>query len=127
RGTGILDYDLIYFDGGDLSWEAEDVVIRHVTDATSNCVGPVEARNQARVHLWFEDRFGVPYPRLRCADEALRRYSSFAYAVGIRLEDDGSLDIVAPFGLDDLFAMLIRPNRMLDNAETHLRKATRAQ
>jgi hypothetical protein len=127
RSTGILDYDLIYFDGDDPSWEAEDAVIRRVADTTANCVGPVEARNQARVHLWFEGRFGIAYPPLRCADEALQRYSSVCYAVGIRLERDDHLDVVAPFGLADLFAMVIRPNRTLDNAVTHMRKATRAQ
>ena len=127
RGTGIRDYDLIYFDGNDISWETEDRVIRHVTEATSSCIGPVEARNQARVHLWFEDRFGVPYKPLSSADEALRRYASVVHAIGVRLDDDNRLDILAPFGLDDLFAMVIRPNRALDNAVSHRRKATRAQ
>ena len=61
RGTGIKDYDLSYFDADDLSWEAEDAVIRRVGTATQDCVGPVEVRNQARVHLWFEARFGVHY------------------------------------------------------------------
>src|SRR5579864_5795930 len=98
RGTGIKDYDLIYFDPADLSWEAEDRVIRAVAAATAGCVGPVEARNQARVHLWFEDRFGAAYPPLSGADEALGRYASVAHAVGIRLKDDGGLDIAAPFG-----------------------------
>src|SRR3984893_11284095 len=82
RGTGIQDYDLIYFDNHDLSWEAEDLVIRRVAGAASDCVGPVEVRNQARVHLWFEDRFGVPAPRLSSADEALQRYASVVHAVG---------------------------------------------
>ena len=31
RGTGIQDYDVIYFDAADLSWEAEDAVIRRAT------------------------------------------------------------------------------------------------
>src|SRR5437764_12687940 len=57
RGTGIRDYDLIYFDE-DLSWAAEDAVIRRVAAVARGCVGPVETRNQARVHLWFETRFG---------------------------------------------------------------------
>jgi hypothetical protein len=127
RGTGIKDYDLIYFDDADLSWAAEDRVIRHVTAATRGCVGPVEVRNQARVHLWFESRFGIPYPRLSSAHEALRRYASVVHAVGVRLEDDDRLDLVAPFGLNDLFAMVIRPNRALDNAVSHARKAQRAQ
>jgi len=127
RGTGIKDYDVIYYDGDDLSWEAEDSVIQRVAAATRDCVGPVEVRNQARVHLWFPDRFGMGYPRLAAADEALRNYSSIAYAVGVRLEDDGRLDTVAPFGLDDMFSMVIRPNRTLNNAATHDAKAQRAK
>jgi hypothetical protein len=127
RGTGIRDYDVIYFDPGDLSYEAEDRVIRRVADATSHGVGPVEVRNQARVHLWFEARFLVPYTPLSCADEALRRYASVVHAVGVRLDDNGRLDILAPFGLDDLFGMVVRPNRALDNAESHTAKAIRAQ
>ena len=93
----------------------------------------MEVRNQARVHLWFETRFGCAYPRLACADEALRYYASVVHAVGVRLEDngrlddDGRLDIAAPFGLDDLFAMVIRPNHALDNAASHGSKARRAQ
>lgn len=78
RRTGINDYDLIYFDH-DLSWAAEDAVIRRVAAATRGCAGPVETRNQGRVHLWFESRFGCPYPRPSCADEALRRYASVVH------------------------------------------------
>jgi hypothetical protein len=127
RGTGIKDYDLIYFDNDDLSWVAEDRVIRCVAAATRGCVGPVQVRNQARVHLWFEGRFGSQYPRLSSADDALRRYASVVHAIGVRLKDDDRLDVVAPFGLDDLFAMVIRPNRALENAVSHTRKAQRAQ
>lgn len=127
RRTGIKDYDLIYFDAGDLSWEAEDAVIRHVAATTHDCLGPVEVRNQARVHLWFEARFGCAYPQLACADDALRYYASVVHAVGVRLEADDRFDIAAPFGLDDLFAMVIRPNRALDNAASHASKAQRAK
>lgn len=127
RGTGIKDYDLIYFDDRDLSWTAEDWVIRDVERATRGCVGPVEVRNQARVHLWFERRFGCRYPRLSSADEALLYYASVGQAVGVRIEEDGSLDVAAPFGLDDLFAMVVRPNHALDNAASHARKAARAK
>lgn len=127
RRTGIKDYDVIYFDGGDLSWEAEDEVIERVAAATRDCIGPVEVRNQARVHLWFAERFGCDYPRLTCADESLRYYCSIVHAVGVRLELNGALDVVAPFGLDDMFAMRIRPNRALPNAASHASKAARAR
>jgi uncharacterized protein len=126
RGTGIKDYDVIYFDT-DHSWAAEDRVIRDVAAATRGLAGPVEVRNQARVHLWFEDRFGARYAPLGCADEALARYASQVHAVGVRLEQDGRLDMVAPFGLADLFAMVVRPNRIMDNRASHEAKAARVK
>jgi len=127
RGDGINDYDVIYFDADDLSWEAEDTVIRRVAAATKECVGPVQVRNQARVHLWFADRFGCDYPQLRRAEESLRYYASFVQAVGVRLTADDCLDVAAPFGLDDVFAMRIRPNHALNNAASHTDKAARAK
>jgi hypothetical protein len=107
---GIKDYDVIYFDP-DASWEAEDAVIRRVAAAfPPELAAKVEARNQARVCLWFEGKFGAPYAPLACTDEALTRFLTPANAVGVRLEPDGRLDIAAPFGLDDCFAMRLRPN-----------------
>ncbi|MBV9151622.1 MAG: nucleotidyltransferase family protein, partial [Alphaproteobacteria bacterium] len=56
---GIRDYDLGYFDASDISYEAEDIVIRRVAAAFSEPLkSTVEVRNQARVHLWFEAHFG---------------------------------------------------------------------
>src|SRR5437660_9688097 len=59
---GIKDYDLAYFDGSDLSYEAEDAIIRRVAAAFDEPLRyMVQVRNQARVHLWFERKFGQPY------------------------------------------------------------------
>ena len=110
-GYGVKDYDLAYFDGSDLSYEAEDVVIKRVAAAFDEPFrSQVEVRNQARVHLWFQNRFGEPYEALGSTDEALGRFVAPTFAVGVRLEADDSLSIAAPFGLDDVFAMTIRPN-----------------
>jgi uncharacterized protein len=125
--TGIKDYDLIYFDDSDLSWEAEDQVVRRVGARITDLPAPVEVRNQARVHLWFKQRFGADYPALRSADESLTRYSSVVHAVGVRLEADGRLDFIAPFGFDDLFGMVMRPNKVMDNQVSYEAKATRAK
>lgn len=107
---GIKDYDIGYFDP-DTSYEAEDVVIRRVAAAfTPPLRDMVEVRNQARVHLWFEGKFGEPYEPLRSSAEALSRFTSATFAVGARLEADGAMTIQAPFGLDDIFALRLRPN-----------------
>jgi hypothetical protein len=108
---GVRDYDLGYFDASDLSYDAEDVVIRKVAAAFEPPLREmVEVRNQARVHLWFEQKFGEPYSPLSNSAEALTRFVSPLFAVGVRLEPDDRLTILAPFGLDDLFAMRLRPN-----------------
>jgi hypothetical protein len=108
---GIKDYDLAYFDASDLSYEAEDAVIRRVSDAFDEPVrSMLQVRNQARVHLWFETKFAEQYPPLSCTAEALERFASATFAVGVRLEADDRLHIVAPFGLADLFALRLVPN-----------------
>src|SRR6267142_2011952 len=108
---GIKDYDLAYFDASDPSYESEDAVIRGVKAAFDELLRTmVEVRNQARVHLWFEAKFGEAYEPLSCTAEALERFTSATFAVGVRLESDDRLHIVAPFGLSDLFALRLRPN-----------------
>jgi uncharacterized protein len=108
---GIKDYDLAYFDGADLSYEAEDAVIRRVGAAFDEPLrSMVQVRNQARVHLWFEGKFGEPYTPLSSTAQALERFGSPLFAVGVRLESDGRLHIEAPFGLADLFALRLRRN-----------------
>jgi len=108
---GIKDYDLGYFDGSDLSYEAEDVVIHRVKAAFDEPLrSMVEVRNQARVHLWFEGKFGEAYGPLSCTAEALERFASATFAVGVRLESDDRIHIEAPFGLANLFAQRLVPN-----------------
>ena len=108
---GIKDYDLAYFDASDFSYDAEDVVIRRVKAAFDEPLrSMVEVRNQARVHLWFEGKFSEPYGPLSCTSEALERFASATFAVGVRFESDDRVHIEAPFGLADLFALRVRPN-----------------
>jgi len=57
---GILDYDLAYFDSSDLSWQAEDAVIQAGRALFGDLPAPVQIRNQARVHLWYEQKSRLP-------------------------------------------------------------------
>ena len=108
---GIRDYDLGYFDASDLSYDAEDSVIRRAAAAADEPWRTmIEVRNQARVHLWFEAKFGEAYEPLSRTADALTRFTSTAFAVGVHLAPDDRLHIEAPFGLADLFALRLRPN-----------------
>ena len=109
-GYGVNDFDLGYFDP-DTSWDAEDVIIKRVAAAFDEPFrSEVEVRNQARVHLWFGERFNEPYEALPDTDTALSRFVAPAFAVGVRLEDNDRISVAAPFGLDDMFGLVLRPN-----------------
>jgi hypothetical protein len=108
---GVRDYDLGYFDASDISYEAEDVVIRRVAAAFDEPLkSTVEVRNQARVHVWFEAHFGEAYTPLASIAEALQRFVSPMFAVGVRLDPGDRLNIEAPFELEDLFELKLRQN-----------------
>jgi hypothetical protein len=125
--TGINDVDVFYFDPADLSYEAEDAAIRRLGRRFAHLPLPVQVRNQARVHLWFPEKFGIPFTPLSSAAEMLGRYASRTHSVGARLEPDDRLAIVAPFGLDDIFSFRIVPKYVLANRPAHEAKAARAR
>ena len=125
--TGVNDADVVYFDDSDLSYAAEDQVIRRAEAHFAGLPIPVEVRNQARVHLWFSERFGFDYPRLTCSADMMLYFATKTHAVAARLEADGTISIHAPFGLEDMFSFRVTPNPALPNRATHERKAARAK
>lgn len=70
----------------------------------------VRTYRQSCVAEWFPEKFGEAYPPLAHTDEALERFVAPAFAVGVRLEKDDKISVIAPFGLDDVFSLTIRPN-----------------
>lgn len=122
--AGIRDYGLFYFDDSDLSWEAEDLVIRRVAEVFSNVGVEVEVRNEARVHLWYERRFGVPCAPHRSSEAAIDTFAATTCCYGLRLRGD-EMEVYAPHGFGDLFNFVLRPNPMLAPREVYENKAER--
>lgn len=104
---GVKDYDVFYFDDQDLSWEAEDRVIRRLGEATADLPIRVDIKNQARVHLWYRERFGGDYPRLGSTRDGIERYLVSCTCIGI---DVASGSVFAPDGFEDLAAGILRMN-----------------
>ena len=105
----IVDYDVFYHDPGDVRWEAEDAIIRRVLAAVGDLGVEVQVRNQARVHLWYEQKFGVACPPLRSSRDGIDHFLNQSSCFGIRCEA-GVTEVYAPYGFEDLFAMIVRPN-----------------
>ena len=97
------DVDLLYFDPRGDSPVEEALRAR--------CPGLAwDAKNQAFVHEWYGARFGFEVEPLRSSADAVATFPETATAVGVRLEHDGRLTVVAPCGLDDLLGLVHRRN-----------------
>ena len=99
------DVDVVHFDadGDDAGDRAYERALR------ARVAVDWEVTNQATVHLWHASR-GVVVPAHRSVDEGLRSWPETATAVGARLDGRGGLEVLAPFGLEDLMSLQLRHN-----------------
>ncbi|KIX92735.1 uncharacterized protein Z520_11587 [Fonsecaea multimorphosa CBS 102226] len=123
--TGIRDYDLVYYDDSDLSYEAEDLVIQAGKRQFGDVPVEVEIRNQARVHLWYEKKHGVPCRPHTSVEAGIDTWISTSAMLGVRLDELGGWVVYAPRGLSDFFNMVVRPNPVLGKREAYDKKVKR--
>jgi uncharacterized protein len=102
------DVDVAFFDPADLRPE-RDAGVEAALRGRSPAV-PWDAKNQAAVHLWYPDRFGFAVEPFTRTAEAVATFPETAVAVGVRLEPDDRLTVVAPYGLGDLLGLVHRHN-----------------
>lgn len=118
----LKDFDIVYFDPEDLSARSQAKV---QSDIEQLALGfPIDVVNAARVHLWYEDEFGKAIEPFSNVAESVATWPTFAASVVVRLDGD-RFDVIAPYGLHDLFAMWIRPNKALISREVYEAKAVR--
>lgn len=118
--TPLADVDVVFFDPRDLSVKRE----RQVEEALlAELPGmPWEATNQASVHVWFPEKFGYEVEPFNSTAEAVATWPETATSVGLRLESDDDLVIVAPLGLDDLLDLVHRRNPARVSVEEYERR-----
>lgn len=95
------DIDVLYYDAADLSKEREVAYERRL-DAL--LPGPLwQVRNQARMHVWKN------VPQHRDTADSMTYWLETVTAVGVRLEADDSLTVIAPLGIGDLVNLRCQP------------------
>lgn len=109
------DVDVVFFDPVDLRAERDAAAQAEL--AARLPALRFEVTNQAAVHLWFEACFGEPVAPLSSLAEAVASWPETATAVAVRLEPDDALTVIAPLGLEDLFAGIVRHNPVRCSAE----------
>ncbi|NTI41405.1 nucleotidyltransferase family protein [Rhizobium rhizogenes] len=121
---GINDVDIVYFDASDLSVDAEAEHSARIRKVFSELPVWIDVKNEARVHLWYEAKFGYPIDPYTSASQAITTFPTTATAVGLR-SGSGSLDLCAPFGVSDLLGGIVRPNKRQITQEIYEQKVNR--
>ncbi len=122
----IKDYDLIYYDATDLTKESEISTQQKISDTFADLPIDIEAVNEARVHLWYEQDYGKKINQLASCEDAINQWPTTANAIGVN-KVKSTYNVYAPYGLNDLFGMIIRPNKpsvIRDVYEDKVRKWT---
>jgi len=109
---GIKDYDLVYYDASDLSYDAEAGYVEKASELFSDLGVTVEVRNEARVHIWYQDHFGYAIAPYESVEHAINTWPTTATSVGVSAGTAEALKVYAPFGLNDLLGMIVRPNKV---------------
>lgn len=118
----IIDYDIFYFDASDLSEEGESVCQRRVAGIFDQLGVTIEAKNQARVHLWYESYFGCSYPPLRSACDGIDRFLVRGTCVGLRPSAREVYEVYAPNGLSMIYEGVLASNPLTDHRNLFCKK-----
>lgn len=121
--AGIKDYDLFYFDGADLSEQGEAAIGQRVDACFQDLGVTIEAKNQARVHTWYPQWFGMPYTALHSSRDGIARFLVPCTCVGLQATEDASPALYALYGLQDMYDGILRPNPLIDHRELFRQKA----
>jgi len=108
---GIDDLDLVWFDAKDLTEDSEARTASALKELLPDIRFRIDAKNQARVHLWYQNRFGYEATPVTSMEDALSRWPTTATAIALRRSSDGTLRVLAPFGFDDVLDGVVRPNK----------------
>ncbi|WP_238655076.1 nucleotidyltransferase family protein [Paenibacillus piscarius] len=121
-GYGISDIDIVYYDASDLSYAAEDAMVAKGRELFKDIAIPVDLKNQARVHLWYPQKFGLGIKPYTSLEAAINSWPTTVTSLGARLDLNGDWQIYAPFGLNDLFDLILRPNKALIREDIYAAK-----
>ena len=100
-GRPPVDIDVLFFDPTDTTRHRE---IEFESRLDGLLPGrPWQVRNQARMHVWKN------LPQHRDTADAMIYWLETVTAVGVCLESDDALTVIAPHGTDDLLNLVCRP------------------
>lgn len=111
-GSSTGDVDVVWFDPTRAQTDEDRAIESRLHDLSPRFAWSV--KNQARMHIRNGDR---PYGSVA---QALRFWPETATAVAVRLTSANRLEVNAPFGLDDLFALRLVPTPTFESGRRRI-------
>lgn len=100
KQTPITDIDVAYFDPSDLSEETE---IKYQNQLKEKIDADWSVTNQARMAMINNQN-----KNYSSTEDAIAHWPETATAIGIILQEDDKLRLVAPYGINDLVSLTLR-------------------
>lgn len=99
--THLQDVDVVYYNKSDLSEETEKELESKLKSLLPKV--PWSVKNEARMHL-----INDLSPYISSVD-AISKFPETATALGLKLDDKNNIILTAPWGIEDLLALKIKP------------------
>jgi hypothetical protein len=119
----VNDVDVAFFDPLDLSKARDQYVEQSLVSARPDVNW--EAKNQAAVHTWYPSRFGKSVEPLESVADAVATWPETAACVAVRSSQRGTIEVLAPHGLDDLLDGVWRHNPVRATVAEYRRRLAR--
>jgi uncharacterized protein len=103
------DVDVIWFDSARVDGRIDQCLEEQLAHVNASIKWSI--KNQARMHI----RNGDP-PYISSTD-SMRFWPETATAIAVRLDDTDKLALAAPYGLDDLISLIVRPTPFFVDAK----------
>lgn len=109
KRTPLPDVDVIYFEADIVDEENEKRLERDLTNLDPTI--PWSVKNQARMHVV---NHVTPY---LSSTDGMSKFPETATAIGVTLDDKGGLLLSAPYGVEDLIFMKIKPTPYFEESQ----------
>ncbi|WP_254854025.1 nucleotidyltransferase family protein [Halobacillus salinus] len=109
KRTPLPDIDVIYFDSGDIRESEEkklEAKLRSLVPET-----PWSVKNQARMHVISD------MPPYFSSIDGIAHFPETVTALGVKLNEKDELELAAPWGVEDVIRLEVRPTPVYDSEE----------
>jgi hypothetical protein len=121
--ANIKDCDLVYYDP-DTSKEKEEEFAKKIKEEIGTISLEIDVVNEARVHLWYEEEFGLKIPQYQSVEDGVNSWPTTITSIAVA-KRQGKFEVYAPFGLNDLFGLILRPNKTMVTKEMYEKKVAK--